>query len=151
MKKWLGMFISAVLIAASATVSFAQAVESDPDLPTGLGGEIDKEAYLKARAAFDELRYGGAPSDALIQARLDSPNDEFFTLNVLTNVPYARALQTNLLPGGERIGCCFTDDQLAIADANDNLRRVDTADCLNDAETLRDVDVDFQAVQVPSV
>lgn len=70
MKKWLGMFISAVLIAASATVSFAQAVESDPDLPTGLGGEIDKEAYLKARAAFDELRYGGAPSDALIQARL---------------------------------------------------------------------------------
>ena len=57
MKKWLGMFISAVLIAASATVSFAQAVESDPDLPTGLGGEIDKEAYLKARA--DSLRAAG--------------------------------------------------------------------------------------------
>ncbi len=70
MKKWLGMFISAVLIAASATVSFAQAVESDPDLPTGIGGEVDKEAYLKARAGFDELRYGSAPSDALIQARL---------------------------------------------------------------------------------
>ena len=53
MKKWLGMFISAVLIAASATTSFAQAVESDPDLPTGIGGEVDKEAYLRARSAFE--------------------------------------------------------------------------------------------------
>ena len=70
MKKWLGLFTAMFVLAASATYALAESIESDPDLPTGLAGEVDKEAYLKARAGFDELRYGSAPSDALIQARL---------------------------------------------------------------------------------
>ncbi len=70
MKKWLGLFTAMFVLAASATYALAESIESDPDLPTGLAGEVDKEAYLKARAGVDELRYGSAPSDALIQARL---------------------------------------------------------------------------------
>ncbi|MFN8586625.1 MAG: hypothetical protein U0704_02400 [Candidatus Eisenbacteria bacterium] len=72
MKKWLALFTAVALCATGATFAFAQEVEHDPDLPTGMLGDVDKEAYLKARAAFDEQRYGSAPSDALIQARVSA-------------------------------------------------------------------------------
>ena len=72
MKKWLGLFTAVVLLASSATFALAESVENDPDLPTGVGGEVDKEQYLQARAAFDMARYGNLPTDQLIQARLNA-------------------------------------------------------------------------------
>ena len=71
MKKWLGVFTGFALLLTAATTSFAQpAVDQDPDLPGNMAGQLDKEAYLRARGQFDMLRYGDAPMEELVKARL---------------------------------------------------------------------------------
>ena len=71
-KHGLTVFTVAVLALASVFAPVSRAAEpaSDPDVPGFLGHEVDKGEYLRARAAFDEERYGGSPSEQLIQARI---------------------------------------------------------------------------------
>src|ERR1051325_3475677 len=53
--------------AAAQTNQTDEDIDDDPDLPPGMGGKIDKEAYLRARADYIDMlrgRIGDVPPDA---------------------------------------------------------------------------------------
>lgn len=62
------------VIAATSTPAASTAtvtpVDDDPDLPRGLGSEIDKSDYLMARAHANLLRFDGASFDQMEAGRL---------------------------------------------------------------------------------